>query len=59
MAGIRLSPNHLLAINILALLNAIVEKGRMTTGEIKIVIHHKYFDDIDLSDFKQKWIHAY
>jgi hypothetical protein len=58
VAGIRLSRNHLLAINILALLNAISYEGKITTGEIRIIIHSKYFNEIDLSDFKQRWIHS-
>ena len=56
VSGIRLSPNQLLAINILVLLNAIIENGVMTTGEIRIVLYWGYMTKIDLSDFKKKWL---
>jgi hypothetical protein len=58
--GIPLSPIHLLSVNILAILNTAEKQNvRLTVGEIKIVIHPKYFDTIDLRTIKQAWIHPY
>ncbi|GEM_PF-1211558 len=59
ISGIELSPNHLLDLNILALLNSIVEKGKITTGKIRIILHDKYLEEIDLTDIKQRWSQAY
>jgi hypothetical protein len=59
ISGIRLSPNHLLAMNILAILNAIVDKGKITNGEIKIILHPQYLDKIDLNNFKKMGLHPY
>lgn len=55
VSGIKLSPSNLLDLNILALLNSIAENGTITTGEIKIILHMNYFDEIDLSDVKKRW----
>ncbi|MBZ0293818.1 MAG: DUF6430 domain-containing protein [Anaerolineae bacterium] len=54
--GILLEPNHLLALNVLAILNAILKSGRkITTGEIRIILHPHYIDLIDLQSFKRTW----
>ena len=55
VTGIRLSPSRVLEINLLAIANAIEESGYITTEEVKIVLHPKYIEDINLSDFQNLW----
>lgn len=55
MAGINLSPMRILELNLLAVLSSLVEKGNITTGNIRIVLHKKYFEQIDLNHFHQSW----
>ena len=55
MAGINLSPMRILELNLLAILSSLVEKGNITTGNIRIVLHEKYFEQIDLNHFHQSW----
>jgi hypothetical protein len=55
VAGIRLNSNHLLELNLLAIANALEEGGKITTEEIRIILHPKYLEDIDLSKFQGIW----
>jgi Domain of unknown function (DUF6430) len=55
VTGIRLKPIQLLELNLLAIANAVEEGGKITTEEIKIVLHHKYMEDIDLGNFQDIW----
>jgi hypothetical protein len=55
VAGIRLNSNHLLELNLLAIANALEEGGKITTEEIRIILHPKYLEDIDLSKFQSIW----
>ena len=55
VTGIRLNPNQILELNLLAIANAIEESGKITTEEIRIVLHPKYMETIDLRDFKDLW----
>ncbi len=55
VTGIRLNPTRLLELNLLAITNAIEEGGKITTEEVRIVLHPKYIEDINLDDFKSIW----
>jgi hypothetical protein len=55
VTGIRLEPNRLLELNLLAIVNSIEEGGKITTEEVRIVLHPKYVEDIDLSHFQTMW----
>lgn len=55
VTGIRLNPTRLLELNLLAITNAIEEGGKITTEEVRIVLHPKYMEDIDLNDFQSIW----
>jgi hypothetical protein len=55
MAGINLSPMRILELNLLAVLSSLVDKGNITTGNIRIILHKKYFEQIDLNHFHQSW----
>ncbi|NES98945.1 MAG: hypothetical protein F6K32_28040 [Desertifilum sp. SIO1I2] len=55
VTGIRLNPTRLLELNLLAITNAIEEGGKITTEEVRIVLHPKYIEDIDLNDFQSIW----
>jgi Domain of unknown function (DUF6430) len=55
VTGIRLSPNRILELNLLAIINAIDEGGKITTEEIRIVLHPKYMETIILDDFQSLW----
>ena len=54
-AGIKLLPTQVLELNLLALADAIAEEGKITTDEIRVVLHSSYLDQIDLSDLKRLW----
>lgn len=55
MAGINLSPIRILELNLLSVLSSLVDKGNITTGNIRIVLHNKYYEQIDLNHFRQSW----
>jgi Domain of unknown function (DUF6430) len=55
VTGIRLSPNRILELNLLAIINAIEEGGKITTEEIRIVLHPKYMETIILDSFQSLW----
>jgi hypothetical protein len=55
VTGIRLAPTQVLEINLLAIANAIEEKGKITTEEIRIILHPKYLEDINLTDLRKIW----
>lgn len=57
VTGIRLNPSQILELNLLAIANAIEEGGKITTEEIRIVLHPKYMDVINLGDFQNLWSH--
>lgn len=53
ITGITLPAAQLLDLNLLAIMNALVKaQTRITSGEIRIVLHHSYFEEIDLSSVK-------
>jgi hypothetical protein len=55
VTGIRLNPSHLLEINLLSIASAIQESGKITTEDIRIILHPKYIEDINLNDFQSLW----
>ncbi|PSB25817.1 macro domain-containing protein [Stenomitos frigidus] len=55
VTGIRLDSIHLLELNLLAIANSLEEGGKITTEEIRIILHSKYLEDIDLSKFQDIW----
>ncbi len=55
MTGIRLDPTRLLELNLLAIINSLEEGGKITTEEIRIILHPKYIEDINLNDFQSMW----
>ncbi|GAP98536.1 hypothetical protein NIES2104_50910 [Leptolyngbya sp. NIES-2104] len=55
VTGIRLNQNQILELNLLSIANAIEEGGKITTEEIRIVLHSKYMEIIDLNDFQDLW----
>lgn len=55
VTGIRLSPSRILELNLLAISNAIEEGGKITTEEIRIVLHPKYMETVNLEDFQNLW----
>ena len=55
VTGIKLSPNRILELNLLAIANAIEEGGKITTEEIRIVLHPKYMEVVDLNEFQNLW----
>lgn len=55
VTGIRLSPSRILELNLLAIANAIEEGGKITTEEVRIVLHPKYMEAINLEDFQSLW----
>lgn len=55
MAGINLSPMRILEFNLLSILSSLVDKGNITTGNIRIILHRKYFEQIDLDYFRKSW----
>jgi hypothetical protein len=55
VTGIRLEPTRLLEFNLLAIVNSIEEGGKITTEEVRIVLHPKYIEDIDLNNFQRMW----
>jgi hypothetical protein len=55
VTGIRLNPTRLLELNLLAIINALEEGGKITTEEVRIVLHPKYIEDINLNDFQSMW----
>jgi Domain of unknown function (DUF6430) len=55
VSGVKLKPTQLLEVNLLAIANAIEEDGKITTEEIRVVLHPKYMEDIDLRDFQNIW----
>ena len=53
VTGIVLPPTQLLELNLIALLNALIKtQTRITSGEIRIILYHTYFEEIDLSSIK-------
>ena len=55
ISGIRLNPSQILELNLLAIANALEESGKITTEEIRIVLHPKYMETIDLRNFQSLW----
>ncbi len=55
VTGIRLNPNRILELNLLSIANAIEEGGKITTEEIRIVLHPKYMETVNLNDFRNLW----
>ena len=55
VTGIRLNPSQILELNLLAIANVIEESGKITTEEIRIVLHPKYIETIDLRNFQNLW----
>lgn len=55
VTGINLPPIKILELNLLAILNAIIENKTLTSNEIRIVLHPKYYEQIDLWKIKKNW----
>lgn len=55
ITGINLSPQHLLGLNLLALLNALTERGRITAGIVRVVLYPPAHAEIDPAVVKQLW----
>lgn len=55
VTGIRLNSNRILEINLLSIANAIEEGGKITTEEIRIVLHPKYMETVNLDNFQSLW----
>ncbi len=55
VTGIVLSPNRILELNLLAIVNAIQKMGKSTDKEIRIILYPKYLKHINLSDFQNIW----
>jgi len=55
ISGIRLSPSQILEMNLLVLSKTILEARQITTGEIRVILHYKYFETIDLHQIKRLW----
>lgn len=55
ITGIRLTPVHLLEMNLLAILNSLAKGGPITNDEIVIVLHPRFSNEIDLEVIRQVW----
>ena len=55
ISGIRLDPMQILSLNLLSIINALTRYGRITTGEIRIVLHPRFRDSIDLELVRKTW----
>ena len=55
VTGISLHPNQLLELNVLAIINALSRSGPITSSEIRIILHPRFLDDIDLDNFQKIW----
>jgi Domain of unknown function (DUF6430) len=55
VTGIRLNPTRILELNLLAIANAIEKGGKITTEEVRVILHPKYIEDINLNDFQSIW----
>lgn len=55
ITGINLEPIHILQLNLLAIHNAIIEKGKITTGKIRIILYPPTHSDIDLDLVSNFW----
>jgi len=55
VTGINLEPIRILELNMLVLINSLEEGGKITTGNINLVLHYSYFDQIDLRDLQKMW----
>lgn len=55
ITGIDLPPAYILELNIIAVLDSLKEGGKITTGEIRVVLHPKYIEDIRLDILEQAW----
>jgi hypothetical protein len=57
ITGIRMNAKQILEFNLLAIVNALEAGGRITTGDISIILYPpKYLEEINLSDFSSMWI---
>ena len=57
VTGIRMNAKQILEFNLLAIVNALEAGGRITTGDISIILYTpKYLEEINLSDFSNMWI---
>jgi hypothetical protein len=55
ITGINLKPIHILQLNLLAIHNAIIERGKITTGKIRIVLYPPTHSGIDLELVSNYW----
>ncbi len=55
VSGIELPPQRILELNLLSIFNSIIEDGQITTNEIRIILHNRLFDEIDLRQLKSLW----
>jgi hypothetical protein len=50
------SATRILERNLLAILNSFVDEGRkITADEIRVILHPKYFEEIDLNPVAALW----
>ena len=54
ITGINLPSLRILELNLLAILDSIIEEGKIT-DEIRIILHYKFFEEVDLDLVKQVW----
>jgi hypothetical protein len=53
--GIRLPSTRILDLLVLSIADALLEQGAITSSEIRIVLHSKYIDEVDLNNIQQIW----
>jgi hypothetical protein len=55
VTGINLPELNILEINLIALKNSMRERGKITTNEVRIILHPMYYQKIDLDYIKHLW----
>lgn len=55
ITGINLKPIHILELNLLAILNSITRRGKITSNEIRIVLYPPKHSKVDLKSIQQIW----
>lgn len=55
VAGVKLRPSSILEIILLSIENAIRQDGKITTEDIRIVLHPKYLEEINLTRVQEMW----
>lgn len=55
ITGVDLLPLHILELNFLSILSSISQRGKITTGEIRVILHPSIHSSIDLKLLEQLW----